>query len=411
MPNLDDYSSASDAYNEYKEYYDKAKSCVDDYGSPACQEFVGEQGKNALVAAGVEPNTAEEIVKCAQTRDGEACAKSSAKLAASYACAAATSGAGTAVCNQLVPILIDGMWPVIGPPLTKAWDIGFELLEGALSILKGLFEGIAGIIGFDGDDGPTWTEKMNALRWEAASIMNESISSAFNAARAADVETQIRLGLESDQLGADHPVRAGDIGTPQIVPGKEFVAPMMPKIMATGHRGAAFLQDGLRRHPGFGEIWIKGRYREQFCDNQGNCRNYDFELVDPGYELQKDEVLLKAPAMPSDWMPGDKGWFPAGFEIDQWTPGWDGSETRWKGGTIGVRDAVVILLGIRGDAVRECSSNAVGAVVAQNMIDARKFALGVQEKDDSSWLLWVAALAGAGTLAYVYRDKIKKAMR
>jgi hypothetical protein len=411
MPTTDDlqdaadtYNEYADQYNEYKDFYDKAKSCVDDYSSESCQDFVGEQGEKALIAAGVDPKTAKEIVQCAQTRDREACAKGSAKLAATYACVAATSGAGTVVCNQLAPVLIDKLWPVIGPPLTATWDIGLDMLEAALSMLKGMFEDIAGLLGF-GDDGPTWTDRMNALRWKSAEIMNDSISNAFNAVRKADVESRIQVGLQDDDLGSDHPVRSGDIAAPQIVPMPPGVEPMMPQIVKAGQRGAEVLQHALREHPSFGEIWIVGRRRKVPWDASGNYGRFDFAIVDPGYQIGNDEVLMRSSAMPAGWMPGDE-WTPAGFQLEQHPPM---GGARWQTGD--VRDALGFLLSIRSDAVRTCCADAVGKVVAENVQAVTAKKLPMAEKESSSWLLWVAALAGAGTLAYVYRDKIKKAMR
>lgn len=386
-----DYNEAKQGYDEAKGYYDKAQACVDDASSPQCTELLKEGAKTALVSAGVNPDVADAAVECAATRDREACAKASAKLAAVYGCTAATGGGGYVVCSELAPILVDQMWPVIGPPLTATWDVALDTLEGVAGMLKGMAGAFGSMLGF-GSNKPTWTEKMNDLRWAGADLIKTPMDASVDAVVKADVESQRSLGLlprkVENKIGMSGPSLDGF---------KKSTRLQLHDSNETIERKAtSTMTNGLRRHPGFGTLAVA------FAPSGPNKAIYRF--VDPNSEIlgipvSKAKNVLIATGMPAGWsLENQQGWQPNGFILNDVTSG--------LGKYSIVRDAYGMILAERTRAIKDAAFESVGITISRNVQKAE--AQKRQPTSSSSVLLWIAALVGSGALAYRYRGKISK---
>lgn len=359
-----------------------ARRCMEDPSGPECEEIAGEYGKQALVDAGVDPAVADAAVDCLRTRDREQCAKSSAKIAATYACAALTSGAGTVVCNELAPILIDKMWPVIGPPLTYAWDVGLNILELVGGSLAEFVKDLGELIGF-GDDGPTYTEKLNSMLWAGNDIVAPALDAAVSASVQADLESRRELGLPVNVEGV--------LG--QMPP----VQPYLPPAARKGPQDMIF--DFLRSEPGFGAVYVVARPSKKIQMLP------DYEVVSADYVPKHDEMLLEAPAMPPGWRPGSTEWSPHGFKIVKKALFSPISFFDVLAGAYGV------ILSARTDAIRKAAVGSVGQIVADNSVEAKSDiidGLELREDDSGSVLWWTLALVGAGAAAYYYRKPLKQ---
>jgi len=370
-------------YETAKDYYGKAKSCIDDGSSDACKDLAKEGGEKALIAAGVDPQLAHEAMECAESRDSEVCAKASAKLAAVYACTSATGGSGYTLCNELAPRIVDQVWPVAGPPLVMAWDSAFAILDGVTNALKGIVDALGGILGFGSDDGPTKTELQNEMMWKGSEILFGAIQSAMNATAAADFQSKIELGLPVD-------LPIGQFGTPNMWAKPKPGAQLSSK----DDFAKRVMSESLRRQPSFGAIAVAARTRVGWMD-EGPL---DFHFVDPGSTPASGEVILLATECPSNWTIGNSQWNPAGFKMLYNDSSWNLSD---------VGSAYGMVLAERAAAIRDAASESVGHVVAYNL----QMSQGPTESEGGIGWFWWAAIIGGGVLAYVNRAKIARAAK
>jgi len=381
-------STNETSIDDAKPYYDKAKNCADDPSSPDCESMADEQAENVLVEYGLDPQLAKDAVACARTRDREKCAKTSAKIAAVYACSASTAGAGTAICSKLAPAMVDKVWPVMGPPLVKAWDIAFDTLDGVISLLKGVANAFGDILGF-GDDGPSRTEILNDLRWKAHAVCKSAIASGSEAVSAANIESRKELGLPLplQSGGAMDAVASEMLGAPPIAPGGMVVMPV------DAQSSEAFKQ-ALR--PKFKQVNVVWK-----AVNRGAYEPPNYRFVGDSYTPTKDEVLVRSAGCPDKWSPGDSSWAPENFttETKLYNHQWKLSE---------LRNAVGMIVAERADSVSTASVEASGRVIAQNISQGQQ---NSESGSSSNWWIWVTAVAGAAYAGYRYRKPIMKRLK
>jgi hypothetical protein len=372
-------------YETAKQYYGKAKSCIDEgSSSDACKQLAKEGGEKALIAAGVDPQLAHEAMQCAESRDSEMCAKASAKLAAVYACTSATGGSGYTLCNELAPKVVDKIWPVAGPPLVMAWDTAFAVLDGVAGALQGIASALGNILGF-GSDGPTITELQNELMWRGQEIVSASIESGVKATSAADIQSRIELGLPLE-------LPTGSFGLPDITVRPEVNA----TLIKTQSESKNIFSKKLRQQPGFKALAVEARTRIGSLDKTP----IEFKFVDPSKQPGAGKVMLVAGEVPPGWHVDDTGWSPSGFEIRR------SSNSAWHFDDM--RDAYGMVLAARAEAISNAASESVGEMVALNVKAANAPS---SEKDEGIGWLWWAAIIGGGVLAYVNRAKIARAAK
>jgi len=373
------------------EEYKKARTCLDEgKSSQACKDIAKQGGRDALVAAGLSKDTADDIVACASSGDGDSCAKAAAKVAAVYGCTSATGGAGAPLCSELAPVVVDKIWPVVGPPLAGTWDIAKGLLGGVTNILKGIADAFAGIFGFGGDDGPSWTDLTNALLWKGYDITREALDQSVHAVLLADSESKLDLGL-----GRQLPI--GVVGWDPTDFSKASKPQFMERERQTELEAAQqLLTDNLRRHPGFGAFAVRARSR-----GTNDYAPIEYEFVPPATVRKNGEVILRAPAMPDGWSVSDQeGWLPNGYELD------DAWNSRWNFQDL--QNAYGLILAERTKAIREAAAESVGQTIAHNVVLAQGGR--VEEPSESSPWPWLLVAAGA-VAAYVYRDRLAKLVK
>lgn len=389
--------------------YDQAKACVDGIKTEGCQDLLQEQGQRLLEDAGVPSDIAEAAADCIRHRDREKCARASAELAATYGCVAATSGAGTVLCKELAPIVIDKVWPVLGPPLVATWDVALDVIEGVFDGLEGFLEGLADLLGFGwGDDGPTWTQKMNALRGQGHELISTSIEDAYEAVARADISSRMELGLPIPATG--HPLLdgPGDRGMPSGDIQAGMGAPNMSKrtmvdqirrrtmteILADAPpRSTMVFRDHISRQPGWGELCVVGPARKELW--KWKLHPNDLALVQPGTSPAKGQMMLRSAGRSADWVPGDSG-TPAAFAVEHGVPGdyWTDAD---------VATAYGVLLGARLDAMRLASTDASGEIISHNVQETQ----AEEASESSSWWLWLLLAAGAGAGYYYWRRRVE----
>jgi len=408
-----DYNENVDRYNKAKDYYDKAQSCLEDASSPQCEDLLTEGAEKSLIAAGVDPAIASAAVECAKSRDREVCAKTSAKLAAVYGCTAATGGSGAYLCSELAPVLVDKMWPVIGPPLTKTWDVTLDVLEGVFGMLGGIIDSLGGLLGFGGGDGPTYTEKLNQLLWAGNDIVKPPLDSAVQTIITSDLESQASLGLIPDTQIGTAARKDGDLGRLTDLGIVDNIKPNENEIVERSKlmekRANSVMTDNLRRHPGFGPINVFClSFKSNTPASEMPANGYSFmdhrftyTIVDDATAqsmIKKGALVLTSNAVPIGWaMDKREGWIPNGFKVHN-----PGKRVIFQQ----IRDAYGMILAERTRAIRDSTFKSVGDTIARNV---QVHELQNKKPSSSPWL-WLAALAGGGYLAYRYRDKIKKAL-
>lgn len=356
---------------------------MDDAQSEGCKALLDEGARAALTQAGIDPSLIEDSVKCVKDRDREQCAKTSAKIAAVYACSAATSGAGTTVCNKVAPVLIEKMWPVIGPPLTTVWDVGLDTLEALGSFLKHVVDAFGDLLGFGGD-GPTKKEQINAITWAGWEVDKKAIVSGLQAAYAADIESRRELGL---------PVMIdGVVGAPNVSLDHD------KNFEVKQNRSTQIFFDSLKRQEGMGEVCILGLGRD--LTDTTSYGWLALHGVDPSTKPKDGQVMLRAPAMPAGWTPSSSAWSPARFTIEE-----SSKLKTWH--VSDIRDAAGMLLAIRTNAIRKASFDSIGRVIDENIRESQQ----PKPTSSSSWLIWMAMLGALGYLGYRYRKPIREVLR
>jgi hypothetical protein len=381
-------------YQTAKGYYDRAKQCMDEgQSSQACKDLQDEGFRRGMEAAGVDPAITDAALECARSGDSEVCAKAAAKVAAVYGCTAATGGGGAYLCSKLAPIVVDKIWPVVGPPLVAAWDLQLGVLDGVVDMLGGIISDLGDLLGFGGnDDGPSHTEILTAMYQQGYSIVRESIQASETAVVQADVESRKELGLPIELHGGVGVPTLTVQATPAVYDRTDLA---MPKIDLTKR---------LLAHPGFG-----GPIYVLVQASKTSFKPSEFRFVDADYAPGLGEMVIwsqGAKDIENNWTI-DSQPLPSGFYIK-------------RGAVVAtnyddVRTAYGMILERRTAAVRDAASQTVGDVVAQNITTARSRQLDpslIKRKEpESNWWLWALGLAGAAGVAYWQRDKIKKWMK
>lgn len=335
--------------------WNSIRGCADG-DSESCKDLQKQGARRALEEAGVDPDLADEAIECANTRDSEVCAKVSAKAAAVYACTAATEGAGADICQKYAPVIVEKIWPVVGPPLVSVWDISLQSLGHLQSVLNGVLGSFASVLGFGGDDGPTRTEKLNEIRWAGVDILDKQYKEGVKAAMLADIESRREFGLQVPMSVRHIDGELGDMARARV--NRYFVPKLKP-------------------------VCIVGRGRKTLTD----VGPINFRIVSPDYVPTNSEIMLRSFAPPSGWRYGEPGFSPAGFEVIN-QPG-----VTWR--VQDVADAYGVVVAQRLKAIRDGSVDAVATAIAESAEQSEKQS-SVSSSSGFVLLATFAALAAGG---------------
>jgi len=127
------------------DYYKKAEKCIND---GECDEVLVQA---AAEYAGVDPTTAQLVYECAKKRDTNTCSKAGVTIGGIAACSY-FSGGQTVLCSKAVPIVVNLIWPVVGPVVTGAVDFVRYFLSAISNVVGEAADAFGDLIGLGGDD-------------------------------------------------------------------------------------------------------------------------------------------------------------------------------------------------------------------------------------------------------------------
>ncbi|MFA5053332.1 MAG: hypothetical protein WC565_04700 [Parcubacteria group bacterium] len=391
---------------EDQDSYESVKRCID---SGECEEAK----RLASTYLGIDPGMSQAILDCAETRDSEACAKASAQLAATAACTYMTGGAGAYLCNKYAPQIVDAIWPVLGPPLVTMFDIGFGFIGATYEFFKGAVESFGKMIGIVSSPGVDWDDVVWRLKAAGRKAIGSSSVSAIEAISSADVSTRLELGLSID---------AGSLGTPKL-PNLDGIK-ALPEIKAAITKNLAPSQMSLIRSlktkPAFaGEVrvaWPKFKLDASMQSVSQWVKGVKPRVVSNTYWPTKDELMLQlwgvdlskwnqsaVAAMAKGGTRANAGDIDfADFKVVDSNGAWPTS-----GKTVmDLQAAFGLAVSERVKALQAACSESVGDTIGVAI--AEKQGIEQAGSESGSGLLWLLGLAGAGTLLYLYRDKVFK---
>jgi hypothetical protein len=174
-----------------REYLDAAKSCVKDgVGSSGCSKLQALKASAAL--AGVDPLFIEAAEECISGSE-EACAKFAVVTAATDACASITAGAASAGCAAAMPVVVDLVWPIVGPISTGVVKGVKTLIGGLGGMFISLGKQILDLLGLGSDDttevdfnvlAKQYRDKDNSILLDAKTEMVNHLEHAWEELRA-----------------------------------------------------------------------------------------------------------------------------------------------------------------------------------------------------------------------------------
>jgi hypothetical protein len=412
-------------------YVQTAKTCVDKgLDSSECQqELLTETAKSAAIYYGVDPSVVDAAEQCISSGgDSEVCAKAGAKLAATAACTVATEGAGGPICAKLAPFVVDAVWPVIGPPLVTIWETAWSFNSGVLGGIADFAKNLLDAVGLDlsTNADPTVTDVFWDLLAMGKGLILPQWQAAVVALQSANDDSRRELGLPMmipvDAMGKLSLGSVGQMGGPSMDQAIDIAKSDPSEIVseeAKTHPDAVKeLEKWLRADPG----WVDPVYvviRQQ--DPWG--KDYDFEI---GFEPTKNEdmgpydkrVYLGGmdPNM-KKLSVGSPQYIPGTYDIEEgegFAP-WNFTYRRFNNERKMLSEAYVAALGVRIEALKSATTNAVGSVIAHNTAEAEAnrraeviSKIRMQEKQGSIALplaLTAAALAAVGAYEWNRRSK------
>lgn len=412
-------------------YAQAAKTCVDKgLDSPECkQEVITEGVKQAAIAYGVDPEVAAAAEQClASGGDSEICAKAGAKLAATAACTVITEGAGGPVCAKLAPFVVDAVWPVLGPPLVTIWETAWSFNSGVLGGIADFAKNLLDAVGLDLSTSadPTVTDVFWDLLAMGKGLVLPQWQAAVLAVQGADDDSRRELGLPMliDAFPGSHliPMNMGQLGAPDMDQAIDIAKSDPSEIVseeAKSHPGAVKeLEKWLRAEPGWVDpVYVVIRQKDPWG------KDYDFEI---GFEPTQNKDMgpydkrVYLGGMGPDMKKlsaGSPQYMPGTYEVEEgegFTP-WGFAYSGFKNERKMLSEAYVAALSVRIEALKSATTNAVGAVIADNTAEAEAnrraeviSKIRMPEKQGSVALpLALAAVALAAVGAYEWNRRNK----
>lgn len=382
-------------------YYEKAKTCVDDVSSHACQDILAEGAEEAAIAYGVDPALAEAAVQCAKERTSEACAKAGATLAATAACTAVTEGAAAPLCAKLAPVVVDLVWPVAGPVLTAVWATAWGFAAGVAGGLADFGASLLKSVGFDLSTNakPTVTDAF----WDFLDAGHDAIVPAWTDAVAA-----VALATRQSEIELD------------LIPKSTLVLKPKSTLVANVNVGSnsftsnewetavGNLESILKQDPRWmGKVRILGSYVAPSGLTQP--ATYTWEIVPEGTQQTGNDLMVVGGATTDDDKTTvDGGWKETseGEKEARGAPWYFAYYGSWGNQRNALADAYSVLLAYRLRALSDAASQGVGSVIARNVRKAQRLGLdrssstGINWRAVIPWALGFAVFAGGVGHAY-----------
>lgn len=378
--------------------YEQMQDCVENGN---CDEAKAA----ASTYLGIDPELSQAVIDCAETRDSEACAKASAQIAAIAACDFATGGAGAYLCNKYAPQIVSAIWPVLGPPLTAMFDVGFGLFGATFDFMKG----VGKLFGIGSSPGTDWDDVVWQLKAAGRKVVASSSISAVEAIGSANVSTRLELGLPIEI--------AGGLSGPSLSKSTMLDISAVKNVVAKrGDASRYTLVRALRSKPAFASevrvAWPKRLWGTGSLDQWLEATKP--RLVASTYWPTKNELMLRLWGVDlSKWDPAivksmaSNGTILKDGNVDFADFKVVDSSGEWPSSGKDVRDlqaAFGLAVSERVKALQSACSESVGSTIGSAIAERQQ--LDQAGKESGSGLLWLLGLAGAGTLLYIYRKRI-----